>query len=187
MQQGVSTVTGFLEYWLDDMVELPNCWTATTSVAMMMLPMLGAAAISSVILGIISDKTGRRKIIVTAAAFVMGSGALVDAFIRGSSAYYIAIVMAFLFGIGFGAFQSVDFALVMDVLPKEKDKAKDIAVWHLALILPQAVATPIGGVVLDLFQRVNCEIGLGYMIVFLMTSVYFLLSGIFVYKIRRAN
>ncbi len=33
-------------------------------------------------------------------------------------------------GAGFGCFQAVDFALVMDVLPQEKDKAKDIAVWH---------------------------------------------------------
>ena len=33
-------------------------------------------------------------------------------------------------GIGFGAYSAVDFALVMDVLPEEKDKAKDLAVWH---------------------------------------------------------
>ena len=33
-------------------------------------------------------------------------------------------------GIGFGAYSAVDFALVMDVLPDEKDKAKDLAVWH---------------------------------------------------------
>lgn len=90
-------------------------------------------------------------------------------------------------GTGFGAFQSVDFALVMDVLPEEKDKAKDIAVWHLALILPQVLATPVGGVVLDIFERVDCEIGLGYILVFVMTSVYFLLSGLFVFKIRRAK
>ena len=32
-------------------------------------------------------------------------------------------------GAGFGCFQAVDFALLMDVLPEEKDKAKDIAVW----------------------------------------------------------
>jgi hypothetical protein len=31
-------------------------------------------------------------------------------------------------GVGLGTFQSIDFALVMDVLPDEKDKAKDIAV-----------------------------------------------------------
>lgn len=33
-------------------------------------------------------------------------------------------------GAGFGSYQAVDFALVMDVLPVEKDKAKDLAVWH---------------------------------------------------------
>jgi hypothetical protein len=53
-----------------------------------------------------------------------------------------------------------------------------------ALVLPQALATPIGGILLDLFERVNCKIGLGYIMVFLVTSVYFLLSGLFVLKIR---
>ncbi|XP_046584723.1 uncharacterized protein LOC124291706 isoform X1 [Haliotis rubra] len=187
MQQGVATVTGFLEYWLGDMIPLPNCWTAATSVSLMLLPMLFAAAFSSVIFGIISDRTNRRKSIVTIAAVVMGCCALTDAFLRGNYAFYIAVAMAFVFGTGFGAFQSVDFALVMDVLPEEKDKAKDIAVWHLALILPQVLATPVGGVVLDIFERVNCEIGLGYIIVFVMTSFYFLLSGLFVFKIRRAK
>ena len=33
-------------------------------------------------------------------------------------------------GIGFGACSAVDFALVMDVLPDEPHKAKDLAVWH---------------------------------------------------------
>ena len=33
-------------------------------------------------------------------------------------------------GIGFGAYSAVDFALVMDVLPDDKDKAKDLAIWH---------------------------------------------------------
>lgn len=90
-------------------------------------------------------------------------------------------------GIGFGSFQSVDFALVMDVLPEEKDKAKDIAVWHLALILPNALATPVGGLILDYFESVNCKLGLGYIILFVVTTVYFLLSGIFVTRIRQAK
>lgn len=90
-------------------------------------------------------------------------------------------------GIGFGSFQSVDFALVMDVLPEEKDKAKDLAVWHLALILPNALATPVGGLILDYFESVNCRIGLGYIILFIVTTVYFLLSGIFVTRIRQAK
>ena len=31
---------------------------------------------------------------------------------------------------GFGAYCAVDFALVMDVLPNDREKAKDLAVWH---------------------------------------------------------
>ena len=92
-----------------------------------------------------------------------------------------------LLGMGFGSFQSVDFALVMDVLPHDRDKAKDIAVWHQALILPNALATPIGGVILDYFQSVDCELGLGYIILFVVTAVYFCVSGIFVLKIKRAR
>ena len=90
-------------------------------------------------------------------------------------------------GIGFGSFQSVDFALVMDVLPKEKDKAKDIAVWQQALILPNALATPVGGILVDYFQSVDCKMGLGYIILFIVTGVYFCSSGIFVTRIRKAK
>jgi len=32
--------------------------------------------------------------------------------------------------VGFGAYCAVDFALVMDVLPNDREKAKDLAVWH---------------------------------------------------------
>ncbi|GFN87201.1 permease transporter [Plakobranchus ocellatus] len=187
MQQGVATITGFLEYWLNDMIPLPYCWTAATSVALLLLPLLFAAAASSLIFGIVSDKTGYRKIIVALASFIMGLGSFVNAFLSGDYAYYIAGIMAFIIGLGFGAYQSVDFALVMDVLAEDADKAKDIAVWHQALVLPQAIATPLGGVVLDVFEKVNCRAGLGYIIIFILSSLYFLLSGIFVFKIRRAR
>ena len=72
----------------------------------------------------------------------------------------------------------------MDILPEERNKAKDMAVWHQALILPQALATPIGGIVLDLFERVNCRIGLGYYMVFSLSGFYFLLSTLFVIKLK---
>ncbi|KAH3869720.1 hypothetical protein DPMN_032890 [Dreissena polymorpha] len=49
------------------MVRLPNCWTAATCVALLLLPMLFAAACSSVVFGILSDRTHRRKPIVIGA------------------------------------------------------------------------------------------------------------------------
>jgi len=187
LQMGVGTITGFLQYWLQDMIPLPYCMAPPTAVAMLMLPLLAAAAGSSIIFGAVSDKTGYRKIIVTIASFMMGLGSFINAFLSGDYSYYLAAIVSFIIGLGFGAFQSVDFALVMDVLQREDEKANDIAVWHQALVLPQALATPLGGVILDVFQRQNCHVGLGYILLFLLTAAYCFSSGAFVYRIKRAR
>ena len=52
-----------------------------------------------------------------------------------------------------------------------------------ALILPQVLATPIGGFILDFFEQFDCELGLGYIILFGLTALYFFVSGVFVIKI----
>lgn len=187
MQQGVATVTGFLEFWLSDMVSLPHCWSPERSVAMILLPLLLAAAAFSIIGGFLSDALQRRKPLVIGSAILMSICAMIFAFLKGKYAFYAAIPVAVTFGVGFGAYSAIDFALVMDVLPKDKDKAKDLAVWHQALVLPQAIATPVGGIILDVFERHNCHIGLGYIILFMVTSFYFALSGIFVLKIKKAK
>ncbi|XP_065067004.1 uncharacterized protein LOC135692684 [Rhopilema esculentum] len=187
MQQGLSTVTGFLEFWLGDMVYLPNCWQPENAIAIILLPLLLAAAIFSVIGGFLSDKLRRRKPLVIGSAVLMAICSLILSGLKGKYAFYAAVPVFLTFGVGFGAYSAVDFALVMDVLPEEKDKAKDLAVWHQALVLPQAIATPIGGIVLDTFEHYGCRIGLGYIALFIITSVYFAVSGYFVTKIRRAK
>lgn len=113
--------------------------------------------------------------------------AVILAGLQGKYAFYASMPVALTFGVGFGAYCAVDFALVMDVLPNDREKAKDLAVWHQALVLPQAIATPTGGIILDMFEKLRCDIGLGYIILFLVTSVYFVLSGIFVYNIKKAK
>lgn len=187
MQQAIATVVGFLEFWLGDMVNLPNCWSPENAVAIVLLPLLLSASVFSVIGGFLSDRLRRRKPLVTGSAILMAICSLIFTGLQGNYAFYAVIPVSLTFGIGFGAYLAVDFALVMDVLPDEKDKAKDLAVWHQALVLPQAVATPIGGVILDGFNHVNCRIGLGYIILFFITSVYFATSGYLVKFIKRAK
>lgn len=75
----------------------------------------------------------------------------------------------------------------MDVLTNDADVARDVAVWHQSLVLPQAIATPLGGLVLDIFEMVSCRFGLGYVVLFVLSSCYFILSGIFVFKINKAQ
>nr|XP_047122666.1 uncharacterized protein LOC100204497 isoform X2 [Hydra vulgaris] len=189
MQQGVATVVGFLEYWLGDMVELPACWTPEKAVAVILLPLLLSAAIFSVVGGFLSDKLRKRKPLVIGSAILMAVCSFILAFIglQGKYAFYAVIPVSLTFGIGFGAYSAIDFALVLDVLPDDRDIAKDLAVWHQALVLPQAIATPIGGIVLDGFNHVNCHWGLGYIILFLITCVYFAISAYMVRFIRKAK
>jgi len=56
-----------------------------------------------------------------------------------------------LFGLGYGAYYSVDWALGCDVLPNKDDAAKDMAVWNIAMVLPQSIALPLSGAILGAF------------------------------------
>merc|ERR1712150_181261 len=135
-QQGIATVVGFLEFWLGDMVVLPNCWGPERAVAVILLPLLVSASIFSVVGGYLSDRLRRRKPLVIGSAIIMAICSLIFSGLQGSYAFYALFPVALTFGVGFGAYLAVDFALVMDVLPDERDKAKDLAVWHQALVLP---------------------------------------------------
>ncbi len=54
-----------------------------------------------------------------------------------------------LFGIGLGAYLSVDLALVTDVLPnKEDDAARDLGLFNIASALPQSMAPAIASGIL---------------------------------------
>eukprot|EP01134_Creolimax_fragrantissima_P003566 CFRG3566T1 len=183
MQQGVSSVTGFLQYSLSDRTDLGDM-SPETAIGVCMLPMLIVATVSSVSAGWLSDIWGkRRRIFVMGSVFIMAGCGLAFAFVTN---FQIITIFTSVFGVGYGAFLAVDFAMVMDILPDNRENARDIAVWHSALVIPNMIAAPIAGILRDTFQEVGCgcECGLGYIVVFLNASVYFLLSGLFVLKIR---
>eukprot|EP00118_Oscarella_pearsei_P019271 m.203746 g.203746 ORF g.203746 m.203746 type:complete len:207 (+) comp39632_c1_seq7:1266-1886(+) len=190
MQMGLSTVVGYLQYWFQDVVPIPGSRTPESAVAMAMLPMLICAAITAVIGGYLSDRFHKRKPFVLTASLVMSSCC---ALLAALPSFYLAITTASIFGLAYGCYISVDFALVVDVLPDKKDTAKDMAVWHQALLLPQLIATPIAGFLLDHVQAASlpgsshalgCSIGLGYIVVFAVSGIYLLLSGVFVLRIK---
>src|SRR3979411_825408 len=93
--------------------------------------------------------------------------------------YAIALVIGAVFGLGYGAYTSVDWALATDVLPNMDDAAKDMGLWHIALTLPQLLAVPLAGVLLDLGQQLGQAQGLpnlGYTFIFGTAIVYFVLG-----------
>ena len=95
--------------------------------------------------------------------------------------------LGLVFGLGYGAYTSVDWALACDVLPSQHDYAKDMGVWHIASMVPQVVFLPLAGLLLDVFQRVGQSMGfgqLGYTVVFALACVLFVMGTVFVVKIR---
>jgi len=188
---GIFTVQEFIQYYFGDVIGAPFVLagfgkvadTAETATSFFLPALLVGAVITTLVAGVLSDKYGR-KLMVYLSGALMGVVCLV--FILTHS-FTIAVLMGVVFGLGYGAYQSVDWALASDVLPSMDDYAKDMGVWHVAFVLPQVIATPVAGFLLDSFQPIgdaNNIPNLGYTIIFLMAVVYFALGTVFVKQIK---
>ena len=102
----------------------------------------------------------------------------------------VVVFLGIIFGLGYGAYQAVDWALAIDVLPSAEDYAKDMGVWHVASTFPQVIATPIAGFMLDNFQAIGRAQGrphLGYTVIFISAVIYFVLGTVLVRRIRKVR
>ncbi|WP_022886681.1 MFS transporter [Glaciibacter superstes] len=97
--------------------------------------------LSSILLGRLSDKLGRRKAFVFVASGLQGVAALMLAFIPELT---VAMVAAGILGLGYGCFLSVDQALATQVLPDPAARGKDLGIMNIATAVPQAIAPLLG-------------------------------------------
>jgi MFS family permease len=112
---------------------------------------LGTLASSAVVVaaslvgGNLSDRTGRRKLFVLAAAIVYGLAMFVLAVASNFNGFLVGMAIS---GLGFGVYVAVDLALVVDVLPDKDNAAKDLGVFNIAGALPFSVAPGIAPAIL---------------------------------------
>jgi MFS family permease len=192
---GTFTVQSFLLFYMKDVIAggaetfaysffgVVLAHNAAEATSFFVLPLLAGAVLSSLAAGVLSDRYGRKLMVYISG----GLQALVVGIFLFFSGFELAVVLGLVFGVGYGAYQAVDWALASDVLPSEDDYAKDMGVWHVSFTLPQVLAVPIGGVLLDTFQRVGREIGhqnLGYSVLFVLAFAYFALGTVLVRQVR---
>jgi len=123
--------------------------------------------------GVLSDRTGRRRIFVAGAAVLQ---ALACALLVVAPSWPSALVAGLLLGAGYGAYTSVDQALVTQVLPDARTVAGELGVMNVAAVAPQALAPLLASLVI-------AELG-GYGVLFGTAGLITVLGALSVGRIR---
>jgi MFS family permease len=139
---GYYLVSGYQLYILQDYIGLKG--NAAAAVPELGGVSLVAIIISMVVAGPLSDRIGRRKPVAIFAGILMAVALLVPLLIPSMTGM---LIYTFLNGLGFGAYMSVDGALMSEVLPSKKDFGKDLGVLNIAATLPQTLGPAIAGVI----------------------------------------
>lgn len=132
----VATLITYQVYYLSERLGMPNdeiprlIFISAVILNVFIVP-------ASVLSGWVSDRLGRRKAPVFAAALVLAVGCAIIAFAGSFPVFLVGVAVA---GFGHGVYVAVDLALVSEVLPDPDNAAKDLGVSNIASAAPQSLA-----------------------------------------------
>jgi MFS family permease len=190
VMMGIWGVFYFLQYYFDDVLGGPGVKTIIFGSSFsgegfsgtLFLPVLLLFALpTSLVAGWLSDRHGR-KIMVYVSGAVMTVVCVVFIIFQSQ---YGALFAAVFFGIGYGAYTSVDWALTADALPPTDEAGKFLGIWSAMGILPQVVGISIGAVILQVLR--NMPNHFGYTTLFLVTIVYFGLGTLVIKQVKNVR
>jgi MFS family permease len=162
----VGSIQGFAQYFLADVLHLPNAATMTTLllavVALFLLP-------SALLGGRLSDRVGRKRL-VAYAGLIAAAGTFLLLFSRNVP---LVIVSGCIIGLGTGTFYAANWALGTDLAPRQ-EAGRYLGISNLAGAGAGIVGAGIGGPMADFFNA--SRPGLGYLVIFAIYAALFLLS-----------
>jgi MFS family permease len=187
IMMGIWGVLYFMEYFFDDVLGGPGVKTIIFGTSFsgeqfsgtLFQPALLLAALpTALIAGWISDRKGRKGLVYLSGA-VMSISCLIFIFFPSQS---LALIAGIGFGIGYGAYSSVDWALTCDVLPPTDEAGKFLGIWSAMGIIPQIIGITIGAIILQLLRDLPNH--LGYTALFMVTILYFILGTVIIKMVR---
>jgi MFS family permease len=180
----------FLQNYLRDVVHVAD---PAAEVPKVMAVILLFSSLTGVWGGAISERVGRKPVIYVANGLI---AVMAFAFPFCRSLEHVLLV-GVVFGLAYGAYISVDWALGTDVLPNKHDAAKDMAIWHISMTAPQTVGAPLAGIILTSFgysvasgsggDRNEVYAWNGYLSLFAFAGVCFLLGAVLLRNVRGAR
>lgn len=144
---------------------------------LVLLPAIGAAVVSSIPSGLLSDRFGRRPM-VFAAQFIMAAAAALFVLARSLPVAMVAAIPA---GLAYGIFTAVEWAFACNLLPKG-EAARYLGVWNASAVVPQILAFPLAGA---LGSAVSARYaGLGWRVDFALAAACCLVGAYFLIHVR---
>ncbi|MBO0702596.1 MAG: MFS transporter [Candidatus Dormibacteraeota bacterium] len=177
MTAGVAVISFFLSPFFSTVLHIPNA-SAFTSLWLLVVFICGAPF--GYLGGALSDRLGRKVFVYASSLVQVVIGAFVVIVLPSSVP--LVLVLGGLFGVGYGLYYAVDWALAVDTLPDAADASKDMGLFHTSFVLPQTIVPLIGGALID---------GLGggskgYRAIFVIAIICFVLGTVLVRQVKPA-
>lgn len=173
----VTSIQGFAQYFLQDVLEVSNPGQATALLMAVVGVFTVIAALGS---GFLADRFGRKRLLILT-GIVAGAGTLLLLF---SVNIFMVYFSGFLIGVATGVFVTTNWALGTDLVPPE-EAGRYLGISNLAGAGAGVVGAGIGGPLADFFNMSSP--GLGYLVVFAIYGVCFLLSSVTLLKVRETR
>ncbi|HWO66070.1 MAG TPA: MFS transporter [Umezawaea sp.] len=174
----LATVSIYLLYFLTDRLGIATDDAARASGSVLGAYFAGSVT-TALVFSWISDRTGKRKLIVWTSALLTAAGLLVSLFAQGLPVFVAGIAIA---GMGQGAFVAVDMAMLTEVLPVTSEPGAGLAVIALSYQFPQLLVPVLATVLLAIGDA-----GPNYFALFLSSVVAAVLGALAVLPIKTVS
>ena len=185
---GLVITVGVMPYYFDRVVGLSNPTMASAAFG---LAVVLAAVASALWSGRRSDRAGRRKHYVYLSSGLQAAVAVV-LLVGLPRSLPLIFALGMVYGLGFGAYTAVDWALACDVLPDRQGAAgKDMGLWHASLTVPTVVGPALLALLLSYLEQPGHSVlgistggHVGFRVGFGIAALVYFLGTVMVARIR---
>jgi MFS family permease len=179
VNMGVWSISTMLLFYAQDVVGLAHAANALPA-------LLGIGAFLSIPASLVAVWMSARYgliFIVQITSWIMVAATLCYVLVPFHPHFALFASTVLLFSLGWGAYQAVDWALALRVLPSAAGAGKDMGIWHIAFVLPLIIGPVVTGWMVSSLRLV-VSAGTAYMAAFGIAALWFVLAAILIVRVR---